>query len=202
MLNPELKKGDRVVCLQMEDEFSSVPPGTAGTVQRISEVFGTIQYSVEWDNGSNLALLSDVDAWDLEENLNRKRGKNKLEESEDDINKSIIKNLDTFQNFKMKFFKDFLLKLRDCGVTNMLGAAPYLYMGRDRMELDFKYHQTENDVCEEVLEMANTSQAEMINGVIKLLESKNKEVSLENINSYVRRYSSKILENYIILLSR
>ena len=74
-------------------------------------------------------------------------------------------------------------------------------MGRHRMEIDFKYHNVEDEICDEVLEMANQSQSEMINGVIKVLESKNKEVSLDNINSYIRRYSSKILETYIALLS-
>lgn len=199
MINPELKEGDRVVCLQMEDEFSSVPPGTAGTVERVSEIFGITQYNVTWDNGSTLALLSDVDAWDFEENMKKRR--RKINEDIEGINDTFMKNIDVFKNFKMKFLKDYLVKLRDCGVTNMLGAAPYLYMGRDRMEIDFKYHNADDEICDEVLEMANLAQAEMIAGVIKVLESKNKEVSLDNINSYLRRYSSKILENYIALLS-
>ena len=197
MINPKLEEGDTVVCLQMEDEFSSVPPGTKGKVTRVSEVFGITQYGVKWENGSSLALLSDADAWVKEEDYNKRKKIN-----EEDVNDTFMRNIDVFRNFKMRFLKEYLVKLRDCGVTNMLGAAPYLYMGRDRMEIDFKYHNADSDICEEVLEMSNLAQAEMIAGVIKTLESQNKEVSLERINSYLRKYSSKILENYIALLSR
>ena len=199
MLNPKLKKGDRVICLQMEDEFSSVPPGTTGTVERVSEVFGITQYNVRWDNGSSLALLSDVDAWDSEDNYKKRR--KKITESSE-ANDVFLKNIDVFQNFKMKFFKEYLLKLKECGVTNMLGAAPYLYMGRDRMVIDFKYHRKDDEICDEVLELANIAQAEMIAGVIKLIESKNKEVELDSINRNLKLYSQKILQNYIYLLSR
>lgn len=198
MINPKLKKGDRVICLQMEDEFSSVPPGTTGTVERISEVFGEIQYNVRWDNGSSLALLSDVDAWDLEENFKNRR---KLKESSEP-NDVFLRNVDVFQNFKMKFFKDYLIKLKNCGVTNMFAASPYLYMGKDRMKIDFSYHRKDDEICDEVLELANISQAEMIAGVMKLLESKGKEVTLENINRNLKIYSVKILENYMYLLSK
>ena len=196
MINPKLKKGDRVVCLQMEDEFSSVPPGTAGTVERVSEVFGTTQYNVRWDNGSSLALLDDVDAWDFEERI-KKRNK-RINESND----VFLKNIDVFKHFKMKFFRDYLLKLRDCGVTNMFGASPYLYMGRDRMKIDFQYHRKDDEICDEVLELANLAQAEMITGVMKLLESQGKEPNLDNINRNIRTYSTKILENYMHLLAK
>lgn len=72
MINPRLKEGDRVVLLHMSDE-NSVPEGSLGTVTSVDVVFGTEQYSVDWDNGSKLALLTDVDMWDSEENFNRKK---------------------------------------------------------------------------------------------------------------------------------
>ena len=77
MLNPELKPGDRVILLYMKDE--TVPPGTVGTVTKKSTVFGTDHYNVKWDNGSSLALLSDVDAWTLEKKkkIEKKKSKKK-----------------------------------------------------------------------------------------------------------------------------
>jgi hypothetical protein len=200
MINPELKEGDRVVCLQMEDEFSSVPPGTAGTVKKVSEVFGVIQYSVKWDNGSSLELLSDVDAWDLEDNVNKKRQRRKLTE-QDDPTKFFMDNTELFKNFKMKFLKEYLISLAKCGVVNMFQSSPYLWMGRDRMELDFRYHNVENEICDEVLEKANEAQSIMINGVIKILEKEGKQVELDRINSYLRKYSTKIVMGYMYLLS-
>lgn len=67
--NPNLKPGDRVVCYHMEGEYSSIPVGTTGTVNKIVKVpFGMgIQYSVKWDNGSTLDLIPETDAWDYED---------------------------------------------------------------------------------------------------------------------------------------
>jgi hypothetical protein len=196
MINQELKPGDRIKLLFMEDE-TSIEPGMEGTVTGVLQIFGDTQYNVDWDNGSKLALISGVDAW------TKAKPKKIIESSNlegmSEKNKYFSENVDLFQNFKMKFLKDYLLTLRDCGVTNMLGASPYLYMGKDRMKINFSYHNVENEICDEVLEKSNLAQAEMIAGVIKLLESKNKEVSLENINRYLRTYSQKILMMYINL---
>ena len=42
MINPKLKKGDRVILLDMPGE-SSVPDGTHGTVYSVDNVFGDTQ---------------------------------------------------------------------------------------------------------------------------------------------------------------
>ena len=78
-LNPELSKGDRIICISMEDEYDAIPTGIPGTVTNVSVVFGDKQYNVDWDNGSKLALIDGVDKWMKEEDrLNRRR---KTEES-------------------------------------------------------------------------------------------------------------------------
>jgi hypothetical protein len=41
----------------------------------------------------------------------------------------------------------------------------------------------------------------MINGVIKILEKEKKELSVENINRYLQRYSQKLLMHYVNVLS-
>ena len=65
MLNPPLEVGDKVICYHMENE-TAVPPGTVGTVTKIQrdpfEDEGDI-ISVDWENGSTLALVSVTDAW-------------------------------------------------------------------------------------------------------------------------------------------
>lgn len=88
MINPKLKKGDRVVLLHMDGEMS-IPPGTLGTVKSHSVVFGDDQYSVEWDNGSRLSIISSVDLWDLEDNIKKKP--KKIKEA-DEVLKASEKN--------------------------------------------------------------------------------------------------------------
>lgn len=199
MINPELKVGDRVQILHMEDEMDSVPMGTWGEVTRVSNVMGENIYGVKWDNGQSLNILSTTDVWDTEENRGKFKKKKITEQDETQRHNNLYRNIDVFTNFKMRYLHEYLKKVRDCGVVNMFQAAPLLYMGKDRMEHFFRYQDIENEICEEVLDMANIAQAEMITGVIKTLESKGKEDSLENINSYLRRYSQKVLENYINL---
>lgn len=67
MRNPKLKVGDRVVLLDMSD-LQGVEVGTWGTVTSVTTIFGDVQYGVNWDNGSRLALISDIDRWDTNQN--------------------------------------------------------------------------------------------------------------------------------------
>ena len=189
MINQELNVGDRVKLLYMDGE-TSIEPGVEGTVVKVFELFGTTQYGVEWDNGSKLDLITSSDAW-------KKIGPKRIDESfNDDL---FYQNIDTFRFFKMKFFQEYLKKLRECSVTNMFGAAPYLYMGRQRMETDFNYHNVENEICDEVLEMADQAQSEMINGVIKYMNENNKEIEIEKVNRNVQKFATSIVVLYMNL---
>ena len=193
MINPELKKGDRVVLLDMPGE-SSVPDGTHGTVYSVDKVFGDVQYGVEWDNGSKLALLSDTDMWDKEE---RFKVKKKITEDRD---KFIMDNIELFKYFNIKFLKKYLLMVRESSITNMMGASPYLYIGRERIQHEFKYKDIHNEEAfEEVLDHANQAQAEMINGVINYLNDKGIEEDMSSINRYLQRLSTKIIQTYTLL---
>ena len=64
-LNPKVSVGDKVMCLNMDGE-SSVPPMTTGIVRNVVrdpfEVDGEL-ITVNWDNGSTLALVSITDSW-------------------------------------------------------------------------------------------------------------------------------------------
>lgn len=219
-MNQELKKGDRVMLLHMEDKYGGVSPGTWGTVTDAVDVMGVRQYGVIWDDGtkenpgkhiSRLALLSDVDLWTTE-GFRKKTNEVKiiskkdfLKEADDmerewEWNKSMSNQRDVLKHFDMNFFKDYLETLRDSGIVNMFGASPYLYMGRDRIKHEFTYNEPPDEYSfEKLLDMANESQAKMVDGVMKILESKNKETDLDNINSGLKKYSSKILQTWILL---
>lgn len=188
-MNPKLEKGDRVCLLYMSGE-SSVFPGECGTVTSVDKVFGDIQYGVKWDNGSRLALLSDTDAWKLE--------KKQIKEDELDRMNVFYKNIDVFEFFKMGFLYKYLRVIREASIVNMFQAPPYLWMGKERIEHEFKYHDIHNEEAfEKMLDMANQAQAEMINGVINYLESQGIEENMDNINKYVRRFATMIVQNYM-----
>jgi beta-phosphoglucomutase-like phosphatase (HAD superfamily) len=109
-------------------------------------------------------------------------------------------NIDVFKYFNMKFLKKYLLMIRESSITNMYGAGPYLYMGRERIEHEFKYQDIHNeDAFEEVLDHANQAQAEMINGVINYLEDKGIEEDMSSINRYLQRFAAKIVQTYTFL---
>ena len=90
--------------------------------------------------------------------------------------------------------------VRASGITNMYGAGPYLYMGRERIQHEFKYKDIHNEEAfEEVLDYANQAQAEMINGVINYLNDKGIEEDMSSINKYLQRLSTKIIQTYTLL---
>lgn len=59
---PEVKTGSRVKLIRSQDEYSSPPAGTEGTVSSVDSL-GTIH--VNWDNGSTLGLIPSVDAFSV-----------------------------------------------------------------------------------------------------------------------------------------
>jgi hypothetical protein len=82
----------------------------------------------------------------------------------------------------------------------MFDAADYLWLGRERIEHEFKYKDIHNeDAFEKVLEMADQAKSEMIIGVMNVLENEGKEDSLENVNRNIKRYAFKVLQNYMML---
>ncbi|MBU4541805.1 MAG: DUF4314 domain-containing protein [Firmicutes bacterium] len=68
-----VKKGDRVRLIYMNDPYSDPGEGATGTVDCIDDI-GTIH--VIWDSGSRLGLIPGVDRWVMIENSseNEKQG--------------------------------------------------------------------------------------------------------------------------------
>jgi len=190
-LNPKLQPGDKIVLLHMKDETMS--PGTKGTVIGVNNIFGEDIYDVEWENGRKLNLLQNEDAWRLQ----RKR-------MNEDINKFITNNLD-IKYFKPQFLVEYFKDIKDSGIINMFGVAPYLYMGRERIEHEFKYKEfideEKKEAFERVLEKADEAQSIMIQGCMKVLEKQGKEITVDSINSCLQRKASMMAGFIINLLS-
>ena len=188
-MNPKLKVGDRICLLYMSGELS-MNPGECGVVKSVDNVFGDIQYGVKWDNGSSLALLSDTDAWKFE--------KKQIKEDELDRMNVLYKNIDVFKFFKMGFLHKYLLLVRKASIVNMFEAPPYLWMGSERIKHEYKYKDINNkEAFDEMVGMSDQAQAEMINGVINYLESEGIEENMSNINKYLQRFATMIVQNYM-----
>lgn len=192
-INPVLKPGDRIVLIEMPGE-TTISYGDRGTyIGEVGEMAYT-QRKVEWDNGSRLFLL-DEDKWmlesDFDEILDRKRKRN-IKEAE---MKEFGNDAYLLKHFDMLFLKKYLKKLQESSVVNMLASSPYLYMGKERLAHEHKYNDT-NEAFDDVVDMADKAQSVMVNGVISIIEDEGKEVTVEKINSYLRRYSSKIISFY------
>ena len=196
-LNPTLKEGDKVVCYHMDGE-TGVPPGTEGTVRRISrdpfEPNGDeLIIEVNWDNGSTLALVSSTDAW--------KKPKERVQESSTTGDRHydyFSKNPEIFENFDWRFFREFLNKLRDSSVVNMFQARPFLYSGREWIDRYHGENEEENEAFQEVLEMAEESKMKLIQGLMKYMESKKLDMDdMSRVNHLAEKFASKIVQLYM-----
>ena len=193
-INPQVDKGDRIMCLHMDGE-TSVPMGTTGTVRSVVrdpfEVDGLI-INVNWDNGNKLGLLSITDTW-------VKISQEKLEESKSDYTSFnfFSENPEIFENFDWRFLRDFLYKLRESSVVNMHQAEPFLYSGEDWIERYYGEGKEEDENFQELLSVADEAKDKMVQGVLKYMESKNMEIDLDKVNRLVSKFAREIVNLYI-----
>tara|TARA_R110000772_G_scaffold20466_5_gene56915 strand:- start:75890 stop:76144 length:255 start_codon:yes stop_codon:yes gene_type:complete len=73
-----VKKGDRVICIDMEGDPDPVPSGTEGTVKHVDDAG---QIHMNWDNGRTLALIPGVDKYKII--TEGKVSKNKVQKYDD-----------------------------------------------------------------------------------------------------------------------
>ena len=191
-LNPQLTKGDRVMCLHMDGE-TGIPPGTLGTVKNVSrdpfEEDAEI-INVMWDNGSSLSLLSITDSWVKapEERINEDSKQYEFFE----------KNPDIFENFDYRFFREYLKKVQKSGAVNMFQSGAFLFSGRDWIDRYYGEDREDNEAFQEVLDMADESKDKMIQGLIKYMSSKNNDFDdMHRFNTLIQRFAQKIVQMYM-----
>jgi hypothetical protein len=207
--NAPLEVGDKVVCLRMQDDYG-VPGGIPGVVGGKSNVFGENQYNVKWQNGSSLALIEGVDQWlkvvEEEEDIQEMRVLTKkqfLKESKN-IPQEFVKYSRMYNLSKIKNFLDLL---RESGVTNMYQAAPYLYLGKERISHQHHYDDMSDERLEsfnELLEIAEDVRNVMVKGAFSHVDSKtNRETDdedeeddryLRSVENQMRRDSTDLLK--------
>lgn len=193
-LNPPLKIGDRIVCYHMEGE-TSVSAGTEGTVKNIVrdpfEKDGQL-IEVQWDNGSSLSLVSSVDAW-------KKIESDTINEQMDPDWEFVITNEDLFLNFDYQWFREFLMKMRNSGIINMLGAAPLIYAGKTHIDRYYGEGREDDDVFQEFLEDCDVARIKLVQGVMRYMENEGLDIDdLDVVNSFARKFSKLLLSWYML----
>jgi hypothetical protein len=197
-MNEKLKPGDKIMLYQMTDE--SVSPGTKGTVVKIiRDPFedDNLIIHVIWDNGSTLSLLSKYDYW-------KKVGESSINESRSQ-SKFVLDNSDLFKNFDVKFFREYLLDIRNSGIENMLGVSPLLYSGSDYItqrygspyDVEDDWEESRFDAYERVVQKADIAKNKLINGVMKSLEESGKDFDITKVKYDVERAARKLVSMYI-----
>jgi len=187
----EISVGDRVVCLHMEDQPEMF--GVKGTVTKIEndlegENDDSLLISVKWDDGSSLTMVTDYDIYSKveKENIN-----------EDEQWDFVISNEDVVKNFDYNLLIKYLNLIQKSGIVNMFGASPLLYCGSEHLERYYGENPPNEESFNEALEMSDEAKNEMIRGTVKSLESEKKDISIEKVNSEIRKLSQKIIELWI-----
>jgi hypothetical protein len=195
-LNPKLKEGDKVICYHMDGE-TGVPPGTEGTVKRVSrdpfEPNGDESIiEVIWDNGSTLALVSSTDAW--------KKVFGEIQEQTLSPEYNFFNaNPELFEHFDWRFLNKYLFKLRESGIINMFQAAPFLYSGKQWVDRYYGENQEDNEPFQELLEMADDAKDKMVQGLVKYMSSKNMGMDdMDRVNHLLHKLAIKISQLYMI----
>jgi len=178
---------------------TSVPIGTTGTVTKIqkdpTQMGDVYIISVNWDNGSTLSLLSDSDTW---KKLKNKDGE-QIKESQRE--KFFEKHEDVFDFFDRRFFNNFLLKMRDSGIVNMFRAAPLIYAGREHLERYYGEGREDDEIFQELLEMADEARNKLIQGILNYIQEKKLNMDLDDmdkINSLARKFAGELLGAWIL----
>ena len=208
-LNPELKTGDRIILVHMEDE--SLGTGIKGEVLGISKTpsFGgkdSYQYQVRWfdDEGnsfSSLSLLSDADAWIMDQEFEQKNIQEINFKNLDDL----ISKGDFLSVFSKKDLEEvykFLELERQIGSHNMaLEGGKFLMVGPSYIEDFFKlqryhidYDEDKEILIEKLLSRSQNMRDMFIRNAMKYLENQDKELSINNVQRTMIRLAQTAKE--------
>ena len=195
-INPKLVVGDRVMILHMEGE-TSVPPGTQGTVRKVGrDPFESVDSDiimVNWDNGSQLSIVSATDAW-------KKLPKETIEEarSVDSRFEFFKQNTDIFDYFDWRWFRNYLKLVQDSGIVNMFAAHPFIYSGREHIERYYGEGREEDESMEKLLDAADEAKDKFILNLLDYMREKNMDVDdMSKVNSMANKFAKGLLGVYM-----
>jgi hypothetical protein len=209
--NPELKKGDRIILINMPGE--SLFAGTKGIVEKIEKVpsFGGqegYQYRISWvdddDNViSTLSLLPNEDSWLLDPEYNQ----NNLNEARITDIDALIKRADWLKLFKradLKYILEYLELIRQSGVVNMFQSGQFLGQTGYYMRKFFEFYALQNnldendeELYEKIVEMSDKVRDIMIRAAVMDLSRNNREITTGSAENRLRRLTTEVVKEYM-----
>jgi len=203
-LNPELKKGDRIVLVYMDGE--TLGTGIKGEVTGISQTpsFGgkdSYQYNVRWfdeegNQFSQLDLLPDVDAWIMDSDFQQENIQEINFRNLDDL---IAKGdfLAVFSKKELEKVYEFLELERQIGSHNMaMEGGKFLLMGPDYIRDFFKlqsYHIKPDEEKEILIKRLINRSEDIYNLFIR--------ASMEYLDNKEIKYSLKDVQRTMVRLA-
>ena len=107
----------------------------------------------------------------------------------------LIKYSELVGKYPLKKIFEYLNILQKTGITNMLGATPYLYGGREWIQKQIDYFDIEEDEnVEKLLDKADEIRNSIISGALKRQEGKETNDFIRSIERRVQQESKDILK--------
>ena len=201
-VNPSLKEGDNIILIYMKDPYSPVPGGTKGVVNYVSKDpydEGEDIISVEWENGSQLSLVSSEDIWMMESDL-----KTNIKEASNSNLDSLVAIKDIFKYSDEKIFFDFLSKIRESGIVNMLESGQFLFSGPKYLQKFIEFEEMKSgreydeDMVKELMDMSQKTRDEFIRMAMKIvIDEGTEDYSTSNLEKKIRALTRQALIYYI-----
>ena len=209
--NPKLKKGDRVILVNMPGE--KLDTGDKGKVIKIgdqpsNELGFDYLYKMEWydDDGkiiSDLSLLPQSDTWMLD----REYDQNNLNEARIIDLDDLIKRHEWSRLFKksdLKYVMEYLDIIRRLGVVNMFESGQFLNQTKEYLTKYFDLYRMQQDLddknkemIEKILEMSENVRNIMISAAINDLEQKNIEITGSSATYRVNRLATEVVKHFM-----
>jgi hypothetical protein len=79
----------------------------------------------------------------------------------------------------------------------MFESSPFLFSGKEWIERYYGEDNEDNEDFQKMLEKADDAKNKMIQGTLKYMESKGKEIEIEEVNRILRRMAQKMVQLYV-----
>jgi hypothetical protein len=101
----------------------------------------------------------------------------------------------------MRWFKEYLELVRKSGITNMFGASPFLYSGKQHIDRYYGEGREDDENFQNLLNDADEARNKMISGTMKFLEQKGKDsTDIEAISRNISINANKLLSIWMSAL--
>ena len=131
-----------------------------------------------------------------------------VNESKNPTLDELVKLKEIFKSTNEKIFFDFLTKIRDSGLVNMLDSTQFLVSGSEYLKKfiemeELKGREFDEDMVEELLDLAEQTKSELVMAAFSLIEDEgDNDYSTNNINRKLRTITSQALRYYIMMYGR